>query len=107
MGKIELLPNEHILATVNGDCWETPMVLEQVPGVYTFTDQRIIFQGNGLIEKLRLKFEIPYEQISYIEPYLVVFFPTGIRIWTKNRKQYRLSVMKRKKYMELINSHLR
>ena len=63
MGRIELLQNEHILATVNGDCWETPMVLEQVPGVYTFTDQRIIFQGNGLIEKLRLKFEIPYEQV--------------------------------------------
>lgn len=107
MGKLELLPNEQILATVNGDCWETPWILEQVPGVYIFTDQRIIFQGNGLIEKLRLKFEIPYEQICYIEPCLIVFFPTGIRVWMKNGKKYRLSVMKRKKYMELINSHLR
>lgn len=106
MGKPELLPKEQILATVKGDCWEAPGILEQVPGVYTFTDRRIIFQGNGLIEKLRLNFEIPYEQIWYIESYLVVFFPTGIRVWTKSRKQYRLSVPRRKKYMDLINSHL-
>lgn len=106
MGKLELLPNEQILATVRGDCWEAPGVLDQVPGIYTFTNQRIVFQGNGLIEKLRLNFEIPYRQIWYIEPYLVVFFPTGIRVWTKGRKQYRLSVPKRKKYMELINSQL-
>ena len=66
MGKLELLPNEQILATVKGDCWEAPGILEQVPGVYTFTDRRIIFQGNGLIEKLRLNFEIPYRTYSGI-----------------------------------------
>ena len=27
MGKLELLPNEQILATVKGDCWEAPGIL--------------------------------------------------------------------------------
>ncbi len=108
MNRTELLPGEQILKTIKGDCWQTPnrIFTNQVPGTYIFTNQRIIFQGNGIIEKLRLNFDIPYKEISSIEPYLVVFFPTGIRVYLKNGTHYRMSVMKRKECMELINRYL-
>lgn len=108
MNRTGLLPGEQIFKTVKGDCWETPerFYTNQVPGTYIFTNQRIIFQGDGIIEKLRLNFDIPYSVISSIEPYVVVFFPTGIRVYLKNGARYRLSVRKRKECMELINRHL-
>jgi len=107
MKDFQLLPGEEIIKTASGDCWETPsMFKSQVPGRYTFTNQRIIFEGNGIIEKLRVKFAIPYLEIKTIEPYLVVFFKTGILVWMKNGDKYRLSLRKRQEYMDLIQSHI-
>lgn len=102
------LAGETIIATAGGDCWETPDMPtnSQVPGRYTFTNKRILFKGNGIIASLRLIFDIPYDEIASIEPYTVVFFPTGIRIWMKDGGRYRLSLRKRKQYMEIINRYL-
>ena len=108
MSKWEMLPDEKVMITKNGDCWGTPMTRfkNQVPGQYQFTNQRILFYGNGIIEKLRLKFEIPYDQIQAVRPFNVVFFPTGIQVDLKDGGSYRLSVMKRKECMDLIESYL-
>ena len=43
-----LAPEETELKKVKGDCWRTPGFSgnRQVPGQYTFTNQRILFRGN-------------------------------------------------------------
>lgn len=107
MESLELQPGEEIIKTAGGDCWETPYMHSQTPGKYTFTNKRIIFKGNGVIEKLRIKFAIPYTEIESIEPYLVVFFKTGMRVWMKNGDRYRLSLRKRQEYMDLINTYIK
>ena len=107
MSNFELLPDEEVIKTANGDCWETPTMLSsQVPGQFLFTNQRVIFRGGGVIEKLRIKFAIPYTEIRSIEPWLVVFFKTGIRIRMKDGDCYRISVKKREEFMEIINQHI-
>ena len=89
MKDFELLIGEEIIKETGGDCWETPGSLKkQVPGKYIFTNRRIIFVGNGVIEKLRVKFEIPYSEIQSVTPYRVVFFSTGIFIQMKKRAVY-------------------
>jgi len=105
MKNFELLSGEEVIKTAKGDCWETPSMHSQVPGQYVFTNKRMIFRGNGVIEKLRVKFEIAYSDIKSIEPYRVVFFSTGIRVWMENGDRYRLSLMKRQEYMDIINKY--
>ena len=106
---IKLLPTETELLQVKGDCWKTPGMIgkRQVPGRYTFTDQRILFRGNGLIEKLRITFALPYGEIASIKPCMVgLFIPTGIAVTCKDGGRYCLSVMKRRKVMELIEEQM-
>lgn len=79
---------------------------KQVPGKYIFTNRRIIFVGNGVIEKLRVKFEIPYSEIQSVTPYRVVFFSTGIFIQMKNGDSYRLSLRKRELYISMIRNYM-
>lgn len=107
MAADKFLEGESVIATAGGDCWETPfMPHSQVPGRYTFTNKRILFEGNGIIEALRVKFEIPYSEIDLIEPYLVFIFKTGIRVYMKNGDRYRLSLRKRQKYMDMIKEYI-
>lgn len=107
MSNLELRQDETIIKEAKGDCWKTPEMFSknQTPGRYTFTNQRIIFLGNGIIEKLRIKFELPYSEIDSVKPYLVFLFPTGIKIKTKNGDCYKLSLMKRQQYMDIINTY--
>lgn len=105
-----LEPQETELKKVKGDCWRTPGSSgnRQVPGQYTFTDRRILFRGNGLIEKLRITFAIAYEDISTIKPFNInLFIHTGIQIELKNGGIYKLSMMKRDEIMALIHEQMR
>lgn len=105
-----LAPEETELKKVKGDCWRTPDFSgnRQVPGQYTFTNQRILFRGNGLIEKLRITFAIAYEDISTIRPFNInLFIHTGIQIELKNGSIYKLSVMKRDQVVSLIHEQMR
>lgn len=79
---------------------------EKSAGKYLFTNQRIIFVGNGVIEKLRVKFEISYSEIQSVTPYRVVFFSTGILIRMKNGDSYRLSLRKRDQYIAMIQNYM-
>ncbi|MCH1951459.1 PH domain-containing protein [Enterocloster sp. OA13] len=107
MKNYELLPGEESVKEAGGDCWETPGSLRnQVPGKYMFTNRRIIFVGNGVIEKLRVRFEIPYSEIQSVTPYRVVFFSTGILIRMKNGDSYRLSLRKRDQYIAMIRNYM-
>lgn len=107
MKNFELLPGEESVKETGGDCWQTPETFRsQVPGKYLFTNQRIIFVGNGVIEKLRVRFEIPYSEIQSVTPYRVVFFGTGILIRMKNGDSYRLSLRKRDQYIAMIQNYM-
>ena len=107
MKDFELLIGEEIIKETGGDCWETPGSLKkQDPGKYIFTNRRIIFVGKGVIEKLRVKFEIPYSEIQSVTSYRVVFFSTGIFIQMKNGDSYRLSLRKRELYISMIRNYM-
>lgn len=105
--KLELHSGEQIIKTVKGDCWEVPFgIYGQVPGKYAFTNQRVRFMGNGIMQALRMEFEIIYEEIDAIETFTVgLFFPTGIKVWMKNGDKYLLSLLKRKEYIQLMQGY--
>ncbi len=106
---LTLEPQETELRRSKGDCWKTPSSVgsRQVPGQYTFTDRRILFRGNGLIEKLRLTFSIPYGDIAAVKPFSInLFIRTGIQVELKNGGVYKLSVMKRDEIMALIQAQM-
>jgi hypothetical protein len=107
--ELELLPNETIVKESKGDCWYAPGMFssKQIPGKYIFTNQRIIFQGSGLIAALRLNFELYYKDILEMKPCIIgLFIPTGIKIKDKESKKYKFSIMKRNSIMELIRSYM-
>jgi hypothetical protein len=105
MKPVELREGEKILSKVKGDCWQIPYsIYSQTYGKYIFTNQRIIFIGGGIFDSLRLTFEIEISDIQRIKKCLVGgIMPTGIRIYIRSeRDTYILSVLKRKKYMNML-----
>lgn len=106
---LTLEPQETELRRSKGDCWKTPGSVgsRQTPGQYTFTDRRILFRGNGLVEKLRLTFSIPYRDIAAVKPFSInLFIRTGIQVELKSGGVYKLSVMKRDQVMALIQTQM-
>ena len=100
---LELQPGEQELKRIKGDFWGTRAAGAQVPGTYIFTDRRILFRGNGLVEAMRVVFSLPSSAIVSMEPYNVsLFIPTGIRVNTQDGTVYRVSVLKRKEIMAFI-----
>jgi len=106
----ELKDNEQLFAgKVAGDCWKMPnlSIHRQVSGKYYFTDQRITFLASGLIGTDSVSWEIQMEDIDKVKTCLTPpFFPFGILITMKNGDQYKLSILKRKKYFNWIVEHL-
>lgn len=105
---LALMPGETVIKTVKGDCWGSfGIIHSQTAGTITFTDQRILFRGGGIVDSLRLVFAISYKDIVIIEPFSVaLFIRTGIRIVTKSEGGFRISVMKRQLIMDMINDYM-
>ncbi len=108
--KFELKEGEQLLASkVSGDCWKMPKfsINRQVSGKYYFTDQRIVFLASGLIGTESVSWEIEMKEIENIKTCMTPpFFPFGILITMKNGDKYKLSILKRKKYAELISQYI-
>lgn len=106
----EVREGEQLLAgKVSGDCWKMPKysINKQVSGKYYFTDQRIAFLASGLIGTESVSWEIEIKDIEKIKTCMTPpFFPFGILITMKNKDQYKLSLIKRKKYAELISEQM-
>lgn len=95
---------ESLFAQCKGDTWKTPgdVLSNQVSGRFFFTDQRIVFRTWGPFKK-SLAYDIKIKNIAYLEKYTIAFFiPTGIRVVLQDGKNYKISVMKRKKYIEYL-----
>lgn len=106
----EVKEGEQLFAEkVAGDCWKMPnlSINRQVSGKYYFTDKRITFLASGLIGTESVSWEIKIEDIATAKTCLTPpFFPFGILIQMKNGDKYKLSILKRKKYLEWIVKHL-
>jgi len=106
----EVKEGEQLLAgKVSGDCWKMPKlsINKQVSGKYYFTDKRIAFLASGLIGTESVSWEIEMKDIDKVKTCMTPpFFPFGILITMKNGDKYKLSILKRKKYFELISQHI-
>lgn len=103
---LNLLPGETVLHKAKGDCWGSFGIRHsQNAGTFTLTDQRILFRGGGLSDRLRLVFAIPYGDITQVDKFSVSgFIPTGIKVVSRQDGLFRLSLMKRNQVMELIET---
>lgn len=108
--KFEARDGEEVFASkVAGDCWKMPKfsINRQVSGRLYFTDQRIAFLASGLIGTDSVSWEIEISDIEKAETCTTPpFFPFGILITMKNGEQYKIAIMKRKKYFEWILNHI-
>lgn len=105
--QIELRENENLLEEVKGDYWKTGLLKKQISGKYTFTDQRIVFTPTMLVDILEDVIEIEYDSIAEINKGMISFIvPTGIKVMQKDGKKHLLSLLKRGKWMDLINSKM-
>lgn len=105
---LELREHEEILEECKGDTWLTPAMLlgKQVSGRFYFTNQRIAFRTWGPF-KNSAAYDVEYADIASLDTYTVsLFITTGIKINTKDGSLYKISVMKRKKYIELISQYI-
>lgn len=96
----QLEDNEEIKETVKGDYWEKGLLQEsRNSGEFAFTNKRILF--NGIFKNI----SIPYSEISSVEKaYVGMFLPFAFKVSTKDNKEYKFAVMKRDKFIDIINS---
>ena len=94
-----------IVENTLGDYYE---FMSQVRGNYYFTQERVIFESSWGIEKVNVKYsDIREIRKSFVGPFL----PFGVTITAVNQgnnndktKKYKLSLMKRKYWMELLSN---
>ena len=106
----EIKEGEQMLANrISGDCWKMPQLnmSRQVSGKFYFTDKRIAFLATGLIGTKSVSWEIEMKDIATVKTCMTPpCFPFGILITMKNGDKYKIGVIKRKKYIELISAHI-
>lgn len=104
---LELQAGETVLKEIRGDYWEKLFLFlySQKIGQYWFTSERIVFRGE-FVADLNLSYkEIQEVKACAVGP-AIPFIPTGIKVTMKDGKSYKLSVLRRKKIMELISSRM-
>ncbi len=110
-----LYENEKVELEVSGDYWGEMEFLglleKQKSGKFWFTNERILFSTGAFGIYSKPFFIINYSDIESIEkcnigPSFIKFIPTGIQINMKDGKKYKISVLKREKYMEFINNKI-
>ena len=103
---LDLHEGEQIEKELKGDYWEKTLCFySQKSGKYWFTNERIIFRG-GFVAAL----DLSYSEMESPGPCkggpLLQFLSTGNKGFMKDGKTYKLSVLKRKEVLELIQSKL-
>lgn len=105
---LDVRENEEIVDEKSGDTWLTPAMTRsrQVSGKFYFTNQRVAFRTWGPFKK-QCAYDIEYSDIDTIDTYTInLFIRTGIKITTYDGDVYKLSVLKRDKYIELIKQYI-
>lgn len=108
--KNDLMSGEYIVELIKGDYWKKLFwfIHVQEIGEIAFTNKRVIFKELAKIghpQFILSSFSIPYKEMAYVEKcFTGPFLPFGIKIMTKQGKKYVISVLNRKKYIQLIES---
>lgn len=99
----ELRENEKIEFEVAGDLWEKNVAFLDSArrGKVWFTNQRVVFCTGALSLYSKPYCVIEYSDIESIEkcnigPSFIKIIPTGIKIATKDGKEYKFSILKEK-----------
>ncbi len=102
----QLEPDEEIKEMAKGDYWVKEFLWQesQNSGEFAFTNKRIMFKGTFLNSADKF-ISIPYSDILSIKKSFVIgLFPVAFTITTKDNKTYKFAVMKRDKYIDIINT---
>lgn len=102
----ELEEGEEIQEMVKGDYWVKEFLWQesQNSGEFAFTNKRLLFKGTFL-KSADKNISIPYSEILSIKKtYVGLFFPVAFTVTTKDNKSYKLAIMKRDKYIDMINT---
>lgn len=105
MVDIELREGETVLEEIQGDYWEKLFLClySQIRGKYWITSERIIFQG-GFATTLEIEMkDIEAVTLCAVGGF-VQFLPTGIKVTTREGNAYKLSVLSRRKHVEVIEN---
>lgn len=106
--KLHLRNGEEIIEEKKGDTWKTPEMpyRKQISGRFYFTNQRVAFRTWGPFQS-SAAYDIEYKDIAELNKFSINFFiKTGIKIIMKDGLVYKISVMKRNKYIEIITRYL-
>ncbi len=104
---VDLRPNETIIEVTKGDLWVGwSFASKQNRGRYTFTDQRVIFTPTQLLA-MGSDIEFNYSDVESLEKCSIgPFLPFGVKVITKQGEKYKLSLMKRDKWIKIINDRM-
>lgn len=96
---------EELVELSHANYWKIEFLVtnKPIPGELAFTNKRLIFKEMSLIPTVD-DISIPYSEILEIKKSFIMFFPMGITIITKNNDSYKFGIMKRDKFINLINS---
>lgn len=99
----ELIENEEILKHSKGDYWSEEEIGEvQNNGEFALTNKRLLFKGTMWLSQGK-NVSIPYEEIESIRKVdIAKVLPVGFLITTKEKEEYKFSIMKRDIYMDFI-----
>ncbi len=102
--KFELEEGEEIIEIKKGDYWVPEFMWKesQNSGEIAFTNKRIMFKGM-FINSSDKNISIPYSEIASIKKAFVMMFPVAFIVTTKDNQNYKFAIMKRDKYIKLIN----
>lgn len=102
--KFTLDEGEEIIKMSKGDCWEIEYVILKTrnTGEFAFTNKRILFRQNFFGNFI----SIPYSEIAEVKKSFIMVFPVSFDVKTKDGKTYRLSMMKRQQYLDVVNAQL-
>ena len=106
--ELDLREHETLFESCKGDTWRTPqsIVSNQVSGRFYFTDQRIAFRTWGPFKK-SAAYDIELSDIESLTKYSInIFIRTGIKVLLKDHSVYKISVLKRDKYLQYISNYL-
>ena len=103
---LELLPGETALRKVKGACLGMPgRTGRKIPGEFTVTDQRILFEGRGgNVAAWRPAFSLPYGEIVDAE---ACISPKALRMFVKGGGSYHISLQSgRKELLAMLDKRI-
>ena len=106
MIELDLRPGEKIIEEIRADYWENLLfMLSQKRGRFVFTNQRVHIRA-GLVTIIDLEYKDMIGVKKCNVGGMIRIIPTGILVKMRDGKKHYLSVLKRNKYIELLEQNV-